>query len=71
MQMQRARLEALRKFLGWQRLADEPALNMITSHLGQKRALCFGFHAFCDEFQIERLRETDHRANDCLIVSGG
>jgi hypothetical protein len=69
--MQGARLEALRQFLGWQRLADEPALNMIASHLGQERALCFGFHAFRDQFQVECLRKTDDRANDCLIVPGG
>jgi hypothetical protein len=70
-QVKRARFETLREFFGRQRLADEPSLNMIASHLGEQRALRFRFDALGYQLEIERLRESDDRANDCLIVSRG
>ena len=70
-QVKRARFETLREFVGGQRLADEPSLNVVASHLGEQGALCFCFDALGNQFEIECLRESDDRANDCLIVPGG
>ena len=70
-QIKRARFETLRQFVGWQRLTDEPSLYVVTSHLGEQAALRFGFDALGDQFEVERLGEADHRADDRLVVSGG
>src|ERR1700738_3113845 len=69
MQTKRARCEALRDFFRRQRLADEPALYLVASHRSEQLALRLGFDAFRDEFEIERLRESNDRADDRLIVA--
>jgi hypothetical protein len=70
-QVKRARFETLRQFVGGQRLADEPSLYVVTSHLGEQRALRFRFDALGNEFEVECLGESDHRADNRLIVSRG
>jgi hypothetical protein len=70
-QVKRARFETLREFVGGQRLADEPPLDVVASHLGEQGALRFRFDALGHQFEIQCLSEAHDSANDCLIVPGG
>ncbi len=57
------------KFVGWYRLADQLALNLIAVVRAQKRLLFGGFHSLSHDGQVERSAERDDSVGDRLVFA--
>ena len=52
----------------WQRLADPVALHLVAAELAQQGQLLGGLDAFGHHFQVEVVRQVDHRAHQLAVL---